>query len=92
MSTRENIRLIARAPFKLSNTYWLQAKLGLVYLAVAEDTHMCTHTGQRQDAHACSQQGKIACRLHAYMYTGMNVCVYLRVCMLHISQHFIIFS
>ena len=25
---------------------------------------------------------------NACMYTGMNVFVYLRVCMLHISQHF----
>ena len=60
---------------ELSNTNWLQAKLGLVYLAVAKDTHMCTHTGQRQDAHACSQQGKDACRLHAYMYTSICVSI-----------------
>ena len=32
---------------------------------------------------------QVAC-MHVYL--GMKVCVYLRVCMLHISQHFIIFS
>ena len=30
--------------------------------------------------------------MHACLYSGMKVCVYLRVCVLHISQNFIIFS
>ena len=51
---------------------------------------MRTHTGTRQDAHACSQKGSDYCRLHACMYTGMGVGVNMCVYMLHISQHMIL--
>ena len=41
--------------------------------------------------HVDTHRAKSGC-MHACLYSGMKVCVYLRVCVLHISQNFIIFS